>query len=155
MNEAGQLSGGPTNTTTRHVDQLIPINDISQLRSVQAMLEDARLSATTVGSIPHSTPQIPPPNSDPSTPTPDPIPPTPVTPVANNLPDSDSDSSEPDNDTSSSDPDWKQNNNNCKRTTRANRDPTVPHCSLIVASNNQSEHQVIQRHTPLVYCTIC
>ena len=75
MNEAGQLSGGPTHTTTRHTDQLIPINDISQLRSVQAMLEDARLSATTVGSIPHLTPQIPPPNSDPPPPTPDPIPP--------------------------------------------------------------------------------
>ena len=142
MNEAGQLSGGPTHTTTRRVDQLIPIDDISQLRSVQAMLEDARLSATTVGSIPHLTPQIPPPNSDPPPPTPDPIPPTLATSVANNLPDSDSDSSEPDNDTSSSDPDWKLNNNNtsgnnCKRVTRANRDPTVPHCSLIVASNNQ------------------
>ena len=127
MNEAGQLSGGPTHTTTRRVDQLIPIDDISQLRSVQAMLEDARLTATTVGSIPYSSPQSSPPDSDLQTPTPAPIPPTPV---ANNPPDSDPDSCESDTGTPPSDPDWKQKNNdksgnNCKRSTRANRDPTM------------------------------
>ena len=103
---------------SRRIDQLIPVDDISQLRSVQAMLEDARLTATTVGSIPYSSPQSSPPDSDLQTPTPAPIPPTPV---ANNPPDSD--------------PDWKPKNNNksgnnCKRSTRANRDPTMAHCSL-------------------------
>ena len=76
MNEAGQLSGGPTHTTIRRIDQLIPVDDISQLRSVQAMLEDARLTATTVGSIPYSSPQSSPPDSDLQTHTPAPIPPT-------------------------------------------------------------------------------
>ena len=94
-------------TTIRRVDQLIPVDDISQLRSVQAMLEDARITATTVGSTPYSAQQPSPPDSnlqtqsttvannpldtdsDLQTPTPAPTPPTPApaptppTPVAN------------------------------------------------------------------------
>jgi hypothetical protein len=42
----GQLAGGPTHESTRCIDQLIPIDDASQLRSVQTMLEKARLTAT-------------------------------------------------------------------------------------------------------------
>ena len=96
MNAAGQLSSGPTHTTIRRVDQLIPVDDISQLRSVQAMLEEARINATTVGSTPYSAQQSSPPDSnlqtqsttvannpldtdsDLQTPTPAPTPPTPV-----------------------------------------------------------------------------
>ena len=150
MNAASQPSSGPIHTTIRRVDQLIPVDDISQLCSVQAMLEDARITATTVGSTPYSAPQSSPldsnlqtqstpvannpldTDSDLQTPTPAPTPPTSV---ASGPPDSDLDSGESDTDSSFSDPDWKQKNkskpgNGCKRSTRANRDPAMAHCSL-------------------------
>ena len=174
MDGAGQLTGRPTQTTIRRVDQPIPIDDISQLRSVQAMLEDARLRATIVGNPSSSVPSTPTPPStmptpaqatlqdsdspisSPRTPATSPPPLTPtlppstlITPASNSpaqatLPDSDSDShdSEPDNDYVSSDPTYvaaktAKPGNKCKRVTRANRDPAVPHCSLLVTQNIQ------------------
>jgi hypothetical protein len=46
INENGQLTGGPTHESSRSIDQLIPIDFASQIRSVQAMLEKAHLTAT-------------------------------------------------------------------------------------------------------------
>ena len=46
LNASGQLTGGPTHESHRSIDQLIPIDDASQIRSVQAMLEKASRIAT-------------------------------------------------------------------------------------------------------------
>jgi hypothetical protein len=41
IDENGQIAGGPEHESNRSIDQLIPVDDASQLRSVEAMLERA------------------------------------------------------------------------------------------------------------------
>jgi hypothetical protein len=139
-----QLAGGPIHESTRCIDQLIPIDDASQLRSVQTMLEKACLTATK-------------PNNNPS------ASPPPLKHIINSAPtklndndkveekdegndevveedeDKDVDDDEDKKDVSK-DPICKYKvtvNNENRRVTRSNKDPATPHCSLITNTEEQ------------------
>ena len=58
LDENSQLSNAPSKDSWRRIDQLIPVDDASQIRSVQAMLERASRSATNP-SITPTTPAKP------------------------------------------------------------------------------------------------
>ena len=141
----GQLTGGPTHESSRSIDQLIPIDDASQIRSVQTMLEKAHLTATKPDS---NHPAFPPPfqhiiNSVPTELRND------EEVEGNNEDQNKADLIEEDIDTTddedekeaSKDPTYKYRatiDNNNRRVTRSNKNPATPHCSLITNTTNSS-----------------
>ena len=116
----GQLTGGPTHESCRSIDQLIPIDDASQIRSVEAMLEKANHIA-----FQHT--------------------PAPAPTVLENdeeiedqnktgLTEGDADTTDDEDEEASKDPTYTNKakiDNSNRRVTRSNKNPENIHCSLI------------------------
>ena len=147
-NTEGQLLGGPIHESYRSVDQLIPVDDASQTRSVQAMLEKASQIATKPNKS-HLSPAEFQLNEDQIT---NNIenentgtalhPPTPLASVENDENQTKPDNEEEDMITSiegdekeiRTDPTYTSTTTviaHDKRVTRSTKDPSTPHCALI------------------------
>jgi hypothetical protein len=152
-NVNGQLIGGPVHESYRSIDQLIPIDDASQNRSVQAMLEKASQIATKPNTIQSTSAEFKH-NEEQNT---NDIekentgtlvqPPTPSNLVNNDEDQTKTGSEEEDMVTSDkenekeirTDPTYKSTTTvegHDKRMTRSTKDPSTPHCSLITSTQH-------------------
>jgi hypothetical protein len=135
----GQLAGGPTQESYRSIDQLIPVDDASQIRSVEAMLGKANHIAYQHTPAPTSTIL----EKDDETKNETNIPPTQEDVGSTNdedqnktgLTEEDADTTDDeDEEEASKDPTYTNKakiENSSKRVTRSNKNPEDIHCSLI------------------------
>ena len=128
MDEDHQIKSVPFKDTWRRIDQLIPVDDASHQRSVQAMLEKACCQAKSPSEQDQSSPH----NVVETDAALDPIDGTPPTSLASQ----DTDDEDIDNDKGTDiDPSYTtvvQHGNTERRYTRATRNTAIPHCSLLI-----------------------